>query len=807
MKNLAILTGIGFVLLVLLAGCKMPANLVFSEAATATPAATPSPLPTATPTTTPTPTPVPAARVHLGDKAWFNGDWDQALTEYQIAAQNSPDAEVQAAAQVGIARTQLSTQEFDAAIQTLETLLQSQTEIHESPKAQAYFFLAQAYSAAGRHADAAGAYTSYLNLSPGVIDAYILDLRGSANMEAANYPAAATDFQAALALPSVLDSTFLEMKTARAYALGGESDSALALYDDIYARSGNEYTKALINLRKGQIFTNLGQIEQAHQVFLDAVNEFPTSYDTYSALQALVEAGVPVDDLSTGLVYYYAGDYGNALASFDQYLQNEPPDPGTGFFYTALINREIGDHQATAKALDELIDNYPEHQYWDDAWEQLAYTQWWYLDDYPGAVQTLLDFADNNPSHPRAGEFLFDAAQIAERDGQFDQASDLWERMANLYPGDENALRALFLAGITRYRAGDYAAAQATFERLVTQNPPIDQRTAAMFWTGKAQQAQNNLEGARQTWEQTQNIDPTGYYSERSREILRNRAPFTPPIAYDLAYDLASERIKADEWVRSTFNLPPETDLSGLGELASDPAVIRGNELWHLGQYEDARSEFEQVRLAAETDAIQSYRLANHLLELGLYRSAIMAARNVLDLAGLSDADTLNAPPYFNHLRFGTYFSELVLPAAQQYQIHPLLLFSLIRQESLFEGFVRSSAAASGLMQIMPATGEQIAGDLGWPANFTSDDLSRPLVSVTLGSDYLKAQLDGFEGDVYAALAAYNGGPGNALQWKELASDDPDLFLEVIRYSETRNYIRGIYEIFNIYRRIYDRTP
>jgi len=57
------------------------------------------------------------------------------------------------------------------------------------------------------------------------------------------------------------------------------------------------------------------------------------------------------------------------------------------------------------------------------------------------------------------------------------------------------------------------------------------------------------------------------------------------------------------------------------------------------------------------------------------------------------------------------------------------------------------------------------------------------------------------------ALAAYNGGPGNAAIWKELAGDDPDLFLEVIRFEETRSYIKGIYEIFTIYRNLYDRTP
>ncbi|HSG45581.1 MAG TPA: hypothetical protein VLA72_20740, partial [Anaerolineales bacterium] len=60
-------------------------------------------------------------------------------------------------------------------------------------------------------------------------------------------------------------------------------------------------------------------------------------------------------------------------------------------------------------------------------------------------------------------------------------------------------------------------------------------------------------------------------------------------------------------------------------------------------------------------------------------------------------------------------------------------------------------------------------------------------------------------GSEYGSLAAYNAGPGNALVWKELAGDDPDLFLEIVRFQETRNYIRFIYEIFDTYRKLY--TP
>jgi len=59
------------------------------------------------------------------------------------------------------------------------------------------------------------------------------------------------------------------------------------------------------------------------------------------------------------------------------------------------------------------------------------------------------------------------------------------------------------------------------------------------------------------------------------------------------------------------------------------------------------------------------------------------------------------------------------------------------------------------------------------------------------------------DNDLYAALAAYNAGPGNAAVWKELAGDDPDLLLEVVRFQETRNYIRYIYEIYTIYRTLY----
>ena len=141
-------------------------------------------------------------------------------------------------------------------------------------------------------------------------------------------------------------------------------------------------------------------------------------------------------------------------------------------------------------------------------------------------------------------------------------------------------------------------------------------------------------------------------------------------------------------------------------------------------------------------DPLISYRLAVYLSDLGMYRQAILSARQVLDLAGLDDAGTLTAPVLFSHIRFGAYFPDLVVPAAQDYGFHPLFVWSTLRQESLFDPIIQSSAGAFGLMQVMPATGDEIVSRLGWPPNYTQSDLLRPDVNLTLGLDYLAHQRD-----------------------------------------------------------------
>jgi soluble lytic murein transglycosylase len=85
-----------------------------------------------------------------------------------------------------------------------------------------------------------------------------------------------------------------------------------------------------------------------------------------------------------------------------------------------------------------------------------------------------------------------------------------------------------------------------------------------------------------------------------------------------------------------------------------------------------------------------------------------------------------------------------------------------MRQESLFEGFAVSSAGARGLMQIMPATGQEIATQMNWPEGYSDEDLYRPEVSIPMGRATWPASAITLT-RIYATLAAYNGGPGNTI--------------------------------------------
>jgi soluble lytic murein transglycosylase len=744
-------------------------------------------------------------RADAGNKALFNGDYDSAFLHYSIALQDSPDPSIRASAKWGEARIYFAQERYNETLATLQTLI---TEYPQSQHiGQAYFIQGFVYYRLENYQAAANAWQTYLTLRPGQLDAYAQELRGDALFGARQYVEARTAYQTAIEAPSLSDDIALDLKVASTHTQVGEYDTALALYDGIIARAPSDFIKAQATYESGLVFQAIGQNDAALAKFLFAVENYPLSYYAYLSLVSLLDAGGTVSELDRGLVDYFAGQYVVAIAAFDRYLSSNPADnDGTAYYYRALSRRNLSFYDEALQDYETFIGNYSSHPSWGDAWGEKAFIEWSQKGDYTKAAQTMLDFVSAAPNTNLAVDYLMSAARIYERDGQYAKAVETWARVANEYPGTSQSANAVFLMGVIYYRQGEYAPALESFNRSMVASVSASDQSRALLWIGKSQEKLGDMEAAATAWREGQNRNAGGYYSERARDILMERAPFAPISSSNLPPNLEQERTDADTWMRLTFNLGNEVDLSGLGPLAADSRVIRGREYWELGLFEKSRLEFENLRTELETnrDAIGSYRLTNYLLDLGMYRSAIFAARQTLTIAGLDDhAESMMAPAYFSRIRYGLYYSDLVLPEAQRYGFDPLFFFSVMRQESFFEGFVSSSAGARGLMQVIPTTGAQIASELGKPVGYTDKDLYRPYVSVMFGSYYLSKNRTLLNGDLYATLAAYNGGPGNSLQWKQLSGDDPDLFLESARFEETRNYIRNIYEIYTVYRRLY----
>jgi len=155
-----------------------------------------------------------------------------------------------------------------------------------------------------------------------------------------------------------------------------------------------------------------------------------------------------------------------------------------------------------------------------------------------------------------------------------------------------------------------------------------------------------------------------------------------------------------------------------------------------------------------------------------------------------------------SYFRTHVPYGEIIFREARKNDLSPELVAAMVHTESDFRPTLVSHKAAQGLMQIVPATGAEVAQKLNWP-NYQNSDIYKPYINVTFGVYYLKEQLDTFDNNVYAALAAYNAGPGASSEWYKISNGDPDLFLQAISYDQTQMYVRRIYEQYETYESIY----
>lgn len=141
-------------------------------------------------------------------------------------------------------------------------------------------------------------------------------------------------------------------------------------------------------------------------------------------------------------------------------------------------------------------------------------------------------------------------------------------------------------------------------------------------------------------------------------------------------------------------------------------------------------------------------------------------------------------------------YQNSVMSYSRNVGIDPAWAYGIMRQESRFQPSARSGAAASGLMQIIPGTANQIARGLGE----RTGDMGNPDTNIRYGTWFLSDLAGKSDYQIAVATAGYNAGPGAVRRW--LPTHGPigaDQYVEAIPYSETRDYVKHVMENATIY--------
>ncbi len=261
---------------------------------------------------------------------------------------------------------------------------------------------------------------------------------------------------------------------------------------------------------------------------------------------------------------------------------------------------------------------------------------------------------------------------------------------------------------------------------------------------------------------------------------------------------LAIHKRKTLDSINSQYDIivPKDSDI-----LSADISAMRNSQplkvayiLALIGDIKNATNVFEYTVANAKTNGEIAV----------IYKVAKEIENNDLNLAIYNEAAKRNV--FFIKDKF-----RVIKEIADN--SHSALLHSIIKQESRFYAKAVSPVGALGLMQIMPETARLICQQIG--TKYNKEKLTSDMsYNIILGSYYIQSLIDKFDGSELLAVAAYNAGPNASQRWvdefydprKEKDVDKVVDWIELITYSETRNYVQRIMENIIIYKYLMSRV-
>lgn len=720
------------------------------------------------------------------------GDYDAAAEAFFAAAAAAPDTPVGRAARFYLAESFALRERWTSAVAALDAFVADGAQ--DALTARAWFWIARGHEEAGSHAAAVAAYERYRAFATPA-EPYAR-LRQAAQEGALGRLEEAADHYEAVARSDIARGTRATAyeSAIRARRDIGQNDRALVLAVELLSLAQQPEYRARLLIELADLPRSQGDLATARAWLLEGLAVapgLPAALAAVDRLRADTEIAIPPE--LAARVYEAHSRWTDALTSLDAALAAIGESQRADLLRRrALVLRSLGNIPAALENFDTAIAIAGA----GDAGIQARLDRIQTIGQSgatDAAIQGYRDFAAALPDDSRAPEALRRAAVLLDRLGDGNAAAQQRIELGRRYPTLPPAQEAWFAGGLHLFTTGQVAEARRVWEELAVATSGST-ALRARYWTGRAALAMGDTEAGRAFLEQVIAEAPDSYVAARARIIL-NRWE-TGVVTLDTP--ISAEDWRAfEEWLSSWAGAPSPDILSP----ADDPAVQRALELDTLGLRVEAMAEWSVALTVRQDNPYALYLLARHAHEHGVANVALRAANRLVRLA--PGSNVAGAPLALRRLLYPTPFIPVVLARAREFGVDPALMFALLRQESAFDPAATSWAGARGLAQVMPATGRGIAQALG-VTDFRDTDLYRPDLSVRFGAFYISRQLAAMNGSLEGALAAYNGGPGNARRWSGGAPiTDPDLFVERIDFSETRNYVKSVIAQYDVYRRLY----
>ena len=349
---------------------------------------------------------------------------------------------------------------------------------------------------------------------------------------------------------------------------------------------------------------------------------------------------------------------------------------------------------------------------------------------------------------------------------------------------------AKFRVGFINFKEKKYAEAAKIFVESAKDNLGLMPRSASLYFYAESLRMLEDTNGVAKAYKAVIEDFPLGYYSWRAKQNLREFG-FSKDIP-KLGVEMTDSATIA--WLRALQKKEGN-------EKDSLVSVERLEQISVL-----LRSGFEREAFVLYDEALKFHKNRPEFY----YRYGIMFMQNCEYALGHRLARTfLDIVPRAKMAGIPMQVLKLIYPMPHETKvkkhakIDPYLIYSVMRQESMFDAKIQSPAGARGLLQIMPTTGDFLAKREG-VEKFDRDLLYNAYMNIRLGVRYLNDLHQEHKGDYIGILGEYNAGPAPAKRWLANYGSLPwDVRVEEVSYWETRDYVKRVLGNYWTYQEIY----